>query len=189
MPTPFFADLVRELCQEGGTGPLMPTGAVPGHRRFAGVVPPDTPFHYAVAGIAHPAQWEIGAGRIDGLGRLIRDTVSASSNAGAKVDFSPGLKTIALTVGAAWFAAIDAIGTGLDDDIAALGTAVAAKQPLSTTHAGASVGVSADLLTVRRGTGWVNIPLALYDKLDITQVQAVVDAYKLASKRFSINYI
>ena len=36
---------------------------------------------------------------------------------------------------------------------------------------------------------WVNIPLALYDKLDITQVRAVVDAYKLASKRFSINYI
>ncbi len=32
-------------------------------------------------------------------------------------------------------------------------------------------------------------PLALYDKLDITQVRAVVDAYKLASKRFSINYI
>ena len=48
----------------------------------------------------------------------------------------------------------------------------------------------------RRGYGgvsgydfWVNIPLALYDKLDITQVRAVVDAYKLASKRFSINYI
>lgn len=48
----------------------------------------------------------------------------------------------------------------------------------------------------RRGYGgvsgydfWVNIPLALYDKLDITQVRAVVNAYKLASKRFSINYI
>ena len=52
------------------------------------------------------------------------------------------------------------------------------------------------LLLNRRGYGgvsgydfWVNIPLALYDKLDITQVRAVVDAYKLASKRFSINYI
>ena len=39
MPTPFFADLVRELAQEGGTGPLTPTGAVPGHRRFADAVP------------------------------------------------------------------------------------------------------------------------------------------------------
>ena len=52
------------------------------------------------------------------------------------------------------------------------------------------------LILNRRGYGgvsgydfWVNIPLALYDKLDITQVRAVVDAYKLASKRFSINYI
>ena len=52
------------------------------------------------------------------------------------------------------------------------------------------------LILNRRGFGGVsgydfcvNIPLALYDKLDITQVRAVVDAYKLASKRFSINYI
>ncbi|MFN4097276.1 MAG: hypothetical protein ACK4GG_10960, partial [Sphingomonas sp.] len=37
MPTPFFADLVREIAHEGGTGPLTPAGAVPGHRRFAGV--------------------------------------------------------------------------------------------------------------------------------------------------------
>ena len=29
MPTPFFADLVRELCRDGDTGALMPTGAVP----------------------------------------------------------------------------------------------------------------------------------------------------------------
>ena len=46
MPTPFFADLVREIAQEGGTGPLMPTGAVPGHRRFADAVPADTGFYY-----------------------------------------------------------------------------------------------------------------------------------------------
>ena len=52
------------------------------------------------------------------------------------------------------------------------------------------------LILNRRGFGgvsgydfWVNIPLALRDKLDITQLRAVVDAYKLASKRFSINYI
>ncbi len=160
MPTPFFADLVRELCQEGGTGPLMPAGAVPGHRRFADAVPPDTAFHYAVAGIAHPDQWEVGEGRIDPLGRLVRESVSASSNGGARVDFSPGLKTVALTVGAAWFAAIDAIGGGLDADVAALGTAVAGKQPLSTTHGDAATGATGDLVTVRRGSGWVNIPLS-----------------------------
>src|SRR3546814_5052735 len=46
------------LAQEGGTGPLTPTGAVPGHRRFADAVPPGLSFHYAVAGIARPEQWE-----------------------------------------------------------------------------------------------------------------------------------
>ena len=52
------------------------------------------------------------------------------------------------------------------------------------------------LILNRRGFGgvsgyafWVSIPLARRDKLVITQFRAVVDAYKLASKRFSINYI
>lgn len=167
MPTPFFADLVRELCQEGGTGPLTPTGAVPGHRRFAGTVPAGVSFHYAVAGIAQPGQWEIGLGRIDGGGRLLRDTVAASSSNGAKVDFLTGLKTVALTVGADWFAAADTAAATLAGTVTTLGTSVggladalAAKQPVSTTHAAADSGLSTDLATVRRGAGWVNIPLS-----------------------------
>lgn len=47
----------------------------------------------------------------------------------------------------------------------------------------------------RRGFGgtsgldfWVNIPLVLYDTVDVTRLKAIVDGYKLASKRFSINY-
>jgi hypothetical protein len=153
MPTFFFADLVRELCQDGGTGALMPTGAVPGHRRFSGVAPAGDPFHYAIAGVAQPAQWEVGVGRIDGAGRLQRDSIAASSNAGDRVDFAPGLKTIALTVGADWFAAQDAAGSGLAD-------ALAIKQPLSTTHPAAAAGAADDRMTVRRGEGWVNIPLS-----------------------------
>lgn len=146
MPTPFFADLVRELCQEGGTGPLTPAGAVPGHRRFVDAVPADTSFHYAVAGIARPEQWEIGLGRIDAGGRLQRDSISASSNGSAPVDFAAGLKTIALTVCAGWFA----------DNAAALD----ARQPLSTTHEAVATGAAGDAVTVRRGNGWVNVPLS-----------------------------
>jgi len=153
MPTPFFADLVRELCQEGGTGPLTPTGAVPGHRRFADVVPADVQFHYAIAGIAQPGQWEVGRGRIDGSGRLVRDLVASSSNNGAPVDFATGLKTIALTVGAAWFA-------GQDGAVTALTDAVGGKQPLSTTHAAAATGLADDQITVRRAGSWVNVPLS-----------------------------
>ena len=167
MPTPFFADLVRELCQEGGAGPLTPTGAVPGHRRFSEAVPPGVAFHYAVAGIARPEQWEVGTGRIGGDGRQLRDTVAASSNDNAAVDFAPGLKTIALTVGADWFAASDTQAATLAGNVVAVGSGLAAltdaldaKQPLSTTHGAASAGAADDQITVRRGTGWINIPLA-----------------------------
>jgi len=160
MPTPFFADLVRELAQEGGTGPLTPTGAVPGHRRFADIVPVDIPFHYAISGITQTAQWEVGFGRIDGGGRLLRDVVAASSNDGEHVDFSPGLKTIALTVGAGWFADSDAAQDMVEAGLASLTGAIAAKQPLSTTHEAVATGAIDDMLTVRRGSGWVNIPLS-----------------------------
>ena len=47
----------------------------------------------------------------------------------------------------------------------------------------------------RRGFGgvngfdfWVNIPMALYETVDVTRLKATVGTYKLASKRFSINY-
>ncbi|HEY0596713.1 tail fiber domain-containing protein [Sphingopyxis sp.] len=153
MPTPFFADLVRELCHEGGTGPLMPTSAVPGHRRFADAVPADAQFHYAIAGIARSEEWEVGLGRIDSAGRLVRETVAASSSAGTAVDFTPGLKTLALTVGAGWFAESDAVA-------ASLSSGLDSKQPLSTTHASVPAGAASDLLTVRRGSGWANLSLS-----------------------------
>jgi len=160
MPTPFFADMVRETCQDGGTGPLTPTGAVPGHRRFAGAVPAGVSFHYAVAGIAQSAQWETGLGHIDASGRLVRDSVSASSAGNAPVDFAPGLKTIALTVGADWYIARDTERAALEGEVAALAGAVDGKQPLSTAHAEVAAGAAGDLVTVRRSGGWVNVPLA-----------------------------
>ena len=159
MPTPFFADLVRELCQGGGTGPLTPTGAVPGHRRFADAVPGGAAFHYSIAGIARPDQWEVGLGRIVD-GKLVRDTVSASSNGGAAVDFAIGLKTLALTVGASWFSGQDGALAALDARALALTAAVAERQPLSTSHPGAALAAADDLVTLRRGAGWVNVPAA-----------------------------
>ncbi|MDR2894241.1 MAG: hypothetical protein LBU97_02125 [Alistipes sp.] len=36
---------------------------------------------------------------------------------------------------------------------------------------------------------WVNIPVALLELVDTTRLKAIVNTYKLASKRFSINYI
>lgn len=36
---------------------------------------------------------------------------------------------------------------------------------------------------------WINIPLVLLETVDVTRLKAIVGTYKLASKRFSINYI
>ena len=97
----FFADLVRVACHATGTGSLLLGEPMPGHRGFE-LVPPGAHFHYAVLGVTHPGEWETGEGMLSG-GALQR-TPLASSAAGAAVDFSPGLKTVALTVAAAWFA-------------------------------------------------------------------------------------
>lgn len=47
----------------------------------------------------------------------------------------------------------------------------------------------------RRGFGgingfdfWINIPLSLYATIELSRLRAIVATYKLASKRFSINY-
>lgn len=36
---------------------------------------------------------------------------------------------------------------------------------------------------------WVNLPSNLFYSIDVARLRAIVSAYKLASKRFSINYI
>lgn len=98
----FFADLVREVSLGTGTGDLALEHALPGHRRFVDIVPPGARFHYAIAGVTHPGEWETGEGEIGSGATLLRLPL-ASSAAGDAVNFSAGLKTVALTVGAAWF--------------------------------------------------------------------------------------
>ena len=102
MPELFFADLVRETSTATGTGPLALGGATPGHRRFADAVPAGARFHYAIAGVTHEDQWEVGEGEFL-AGALVRHTVLASSS-GERIDFAAGLKTVTLTVAADWFA-------------------------------------------------------------------------------------
>jgi hypothetical protein len=141
----FFADLVRETSRGTGTGDLALAGPVAGHRRFADAVPPGARFHYCIAGVTHAGEWETGEGEIGSGGSLVRLPL-ASSAAGAAVEFSPGLKTVALTVGAAWFAARDELsialadvdgleaalaGKAAADDLAAVETALAGKAAAS----------------------------------------------------------
>lgn len=102
--TLFFADLVREACWGVGAGDLALGGALRGHRRFADAVPPGARFPYVILSLSHPDEWEAGEGEI-GSGDTLLRLPSASSNGGAAVVFSAGLKTVALAVHADLLAA------------------------------------------------------------------------------------
>lgn len=133
----FFADLVRETSYGTGTGALPLAGALPGHRRFADAVPEGASFLYCIAGVTHPGEWETGEGTIeDGL--LVR-AAATSSAGGEAVVFSAGLKTVALTATAHWFAQQEAGGGGPIEveDVEGLAAALAGKAAAGHDHAGA----------------------------------------------------
>ncbi|WP_373487982.1 tail fiber domain-containing protein [Blastomonas sp.] len=138
MPELFFADLVRETSTTSGPGPFALGGAAPGHRSFAGIVPPGGRFHYAIAGVTHEGEWEVGVGEIGSDGLLQRSPLSVSSGTGP-FDFSAGLKTVTLTVAAEWFAARDdrSDHDHMIADISGLAAALDGKQPAGSYAAAA----------------------------------------------------
>lgn len=128
----FFADLVREFSHSVGPADFVLDGALPGHRRFGDVVPAGARFHYAIAGVTNPNEWEAGEGELGSGGTLVRSPL-ASSSGGGLVAFSAGLKVVALTVGAAWFAEQDA---AVNADVAALQAAIEGKAEADHDHDG-----------------------------------------------------
>jgi hypothetical protein len=138
----FFADLVREACWATGPGDLALGGAIAGHRRFADVVPPGARFHYCIAGVTHSGEWEVGEGELGSGDTLLRSPIVSSAGEGEAVVFSAGLKSVALTVAAAWFAAHGggaSGGGGAIEDVAGLQEALDAKAALSHGHAFAAL--------------------------------------------------
>jgi hypothetical protein len=86
------ADRVQETTSTTGTGPFTLGGAVPNYRTFnTGIGANNTTFYTA----ADSTNFEVGVGTVGSGGTtLSRDTVLASSNAGALVNFSAGVKTL-----------------------------------------------------------------------------------------------
>ena len=134
--TLFFADLVRVACHATGAGDLLLGAPLPGHRGFD-VVPPGLQFHYAVLGVTRPEEWETGEGAVSG-GALVR-TPLASSAGGSAVAFSPGLKTVALTVASAWFAGLE---TALADKASLAGASFTGPVSASELSLGNDLGIS-----------------------------------------------
>ena len=89
-----LADRVKETTTTAGTGTITLAGAVPGFQSFAVVGNANTTFYTIALG----SQWEVGIGTYTASGTtLSRDTVLSSSNAGALVPFSAGIKDVFVT--------------------------------------------------------------------------------------------
>lgn len=102
-----YADRVAETTGTSGTGALILGGAAVGGRTFAEGFTSGDEVTYTVENAAR-TQWETGTGTYT-TGSISRDTVSASSNGGAKVDFGSGPKTVFATAGAALLNPVQAL--------------------------------------------------------------------------------
>jgi hypothetical protein len=143
--TPVFANMVRAFTMSAGAGPITPGMAVEGHRSFAEALSAGDQFYYSIEGVAAPDEWEVGRGTMLADGRVARDPI-ASSSGGGPVDFSPGAKTIALTVASEWFEAPTVGRLAIGQAAADGGTAAAVKvAPSAAGGAERSLGIDVDL--------------------------------------------
>lgn len=97
-----IADLIHEVSTSTGTGSLT-LAAVNGKRRFGtvfGTGGTTNVFEYFISNRG-AAEWERGTGHMSDANTLVRDTVIASSNSNAAVNFSAGTKDVMNDVPAA----------------------------------------------------------------------------------------
>lgn len=97
-----LADRVKDSTTTTGTGSitLSGTAATGGFQTFAnafGAAAPNIP--YCIVDSANNA-WEVGIGTLSGSTTLARDTVLASSNSNALVNFASGTKDVFCTAAA-----------------------------------------------------------------------------------------
>lgn len=104
-----LADRVQETTTTTGTGTVTLAGATTGYQSFAVIGNGNTTF-YTIADQGG-ANWEVGIGTYTSSGTtLSRDTVLASSNGGALVDFTAGTKTAFVTYPAEKSVNLDSAG-------------------------------------------------------------------------------
>jgi hypothetical protein len=113
-------DRVRETSTTTGTGTFTLAGAVAGFQSFTAIGTGNTTYYTIVMS----GDWEVGLGTWTSPDQLSRDTVLASSNAGALVPFGSGTKDVFCTFPAEGFASPPAIGNTTPNTIT--GTTVTA---------------------------------------------------------------
>jgi hypothetical protein len=125
VPTP--QDLIHVISTTTGTGDMTVSAVI---RNFSdsdafGTGTTTDVFDYFGWNDDVAGEWERGTGHMSAAGTLVRDTVKASSNAGAAVDWSAGTKHFANDVPAAKQVTTDAIGTVAALDVDTDGTLAA----------------------------------------------------------------
>jgi hypothetical protein len=103
---PYAADRVQETTTTTGTGTLTLLGAVADFQSFATAYPSGATLTYCVTD--NVTNWEVTQGTYSPSGLTLTRALTplASSNAGALVNFSAGVKTVFFVVPGAWFTAI-----------------------------------------------------------------------------------
>jgi hypothetical protein len=94
-----LVDRVLETTATTGSGALALAGAATGYQAFSPAYPVGERLSYAIE-LPASAEWEVGVGYLSGATTLVRETVYASSNAGALVNFSAGTKNVFVTIAA-----------------------------------------------------------------------------------------
>lgn len=91
------ADRVKETTTTISTGAVSLGGAVTGFQTFSAAIGNANTCYYTIAQQSG-SEWEVGIGTYTSSGNtLSRDTVFASSNSGALVNFSAGTKDVFVT--------------------------------------------------------------------------------------------
>lgn len=135
----FYFDRVKETSTTTGTGNLTLAGAATGYRSFTSAYATNTRFAYCIAA---GSEWEVGQGYLSASTTLVRETVFASSNAGALVNFSAGTKDVFVTLPARDVyppiqSIADTNATALATDAAVLYTSITAARTVTLPLAAA----------------------------------------------------
>lgn len=87
------ADRVKETTSTTGTGNITLAGAVAQFQTFNAAFGTNFRFPYAIID-ADGVDWEVGQGYLSASTTLVREVVTASSNAGAAINLSAGTHSI-----------------------------------------------------------------------------------------------
>jgi hypothetical protein len=156
-----YADRVKETVTTTGTSSFAITGtAATGYRTFASAMSNNDTCRYCCVDTT-AGTWEVGTGTYDSANALLsRDTVHASSNAGAKIAFASGSKDLFITVAGYDLNTIMTAINATNNSVQVLGTksadfsvdASSGAYATVTTGAACNMSLTAQGATIRRLT-------------------------------------